>query len=107
MEGMGKHMAKRHPGAQGKMEVMLMFRLVSPLKMTLAYDIGLNELKEERVMVQRLKKCAFCGLLGGANPHYEFSVRPCKVMLTRLKECCFCGVLGCVTQHLVISSDCE
>ena len=103
MEGMGKHMAKRHPGAQGKMQVKLMFCLVSPLKMTLAYDIGLNEVKEVRVMVQRLKKCAFCGLLGCANPHLP----PCKVMLTRLKECRFCGILGCVTKHLVISSDCE
>jgi hypothetical protein len=81
MEGMGKHMARRHPAEQGKQQVKLMLCLVSPLKMTIEYDISLNEVK--------------------------FMVRPCKVMMTRLKECGFCGVLGCVTQHLVISSDSE
>ena len=104
MEGMGKHMARRHPGDHGMKQVKMMMCLVSPLKMTIVYDISFEniEVKEVRVMLKRLNKCRICGLLGCRNPHDEFLVRPCKVMMTRLKECGFCGVLGCVTQHMVI-----
>ena len=91
MEDMGSHIARNHPG---KKVVKLMTR---------KYD----KVKELRVMMPRLKKCRFCGLLGCGKPHYEFWVRPCKVMMPMLKNCTFCGVLGCVTPHLVISSDSE
>jgi hypothetical protein len=89
MEGMAKHMARRHPGDNGKKQVMMVICLVAPIKMTIQYDIDFNnyEVKEVKVMLQRLNKCRFCGLLGCGDPHYEFKVRPCKVMITRLKEC--------------------
>ena len=83
MEDMGPHIARNHPGMQ---VVKLMTR---------KYDINNYEVKKLRVMMPRLKKCGFCGLLGCGKPHYEFLVRPCKVMMPMLKNCTFCGVLGC------------
>ena len=93
---MGPHIARNHPGKKVK-QLLLMTR---------KNDISLKnyEVKELRVMMPRLKKCRFCGLLGCGKPHYEFLIRPCKVMMTRLKRCTFCGVLGC---DLVLSTDTE
>ena len=81
MGDMGPHMARNHPG-----KVKLSVRVCS---------FNNYEMKELRVMMPRLKKCRFCGLLGCGKPHYESLVRPCKVMMPRLKNCTFCGVLGC------------
>ena len=82
MEDMGPHVARHNPG-----KVKLSVRKC---------DNQTNyEVKELRVMMPRLKKCRFCGLLGCGKPHDEFLVRPCKVMMPMLKNCTFCGVLGC------------
>ena len=84
MEDMGPHIARNHPGMKVKL-----------VKVKLVKLINNYEVKELRVMMPRLKKCGFCGLLGCGKPHYESLVRPCKVMMPRLKNCTFCGVLGC------------
>ena len=110
MEDMGPHVARHNPGKvklsvrkcdnQTNYEVKELRVMMPRLKKCrfcglLGCGKPHYEVKELRVMMPRLKKCRFCGLLGCGKPHDEFLVRPCKVMMPMLKNCTFCGVLGC------------
>ena len=57
MEDMGPHIARNHPGMKVKL-----------VKVKLVKLINNYEVKELRVMMPRLKKCRFCGLLGCGKP---------------------------------------